>query len=118
MVELDPSAAVAARALDALFLRQLAVAHNMANANSPSFAPLRVTFEQALKRAYAASGPNATQAIRNAAISVEAMTNEPVRTDVEVSLSAENAMRYSTLLTVIDRKLQTLALAIREGRPQ
>ncbi len=118
MVELDASAAVVSRALDALFVRQLAVAHNMANANSPGFAPVRVSFEQALSEAYAANATHSTGAIRNSAISVVSVAGEPVRLDMEVSMSAENAMRYSTLLTVLDRKLQTLSLAIREGRPQ
>jgi flagellar basal-body rod protein FlgB len=115
-MELDLTATVAARALDGVFARQLAVAHNIANANSPGFAPVRVSFETALQQALAASSAGDRDPLRTAAISVRADRSEPMRLDLEVTASAENAMRYSMLLGLLDRKLQVLSLAINEGR--
>jgi flagellar basal body rod protein FlgB len=43
-------------------------------------------------------------------------TTDTVRVDLEISSSAENAMQYSMLLGMLDRKLQLLSLAVREGR--
>ncbi len=115
MIQIDMTGAVAARALDGLFTRQLAVAHNIANANSPGFAPVRVTFESALQQA--ATGATADlAAVRRAPIGLLSMPGESVRMDMEITQSAENAMRYSMLLAMVDRKLQVMALAVNEGR--
>lgn len=117
MIELDPAGAVAARALDGLYLRQLAVAHNIANANSAAFSPLRVSFESALQQAYAAANRTGDYSrIASAPISTMVDTTDTVRVDLEISASAENAMQYSMLLGMLDRKLQLLSLAVREGR--
>jgi flagellar basal-body rod protein FlgB len=115
MIQIDMTGAVAARALDGLFARQLAVAHNIANANSPSFAPVRVTFESALQQAAAGATADAA-AVRRAPIGVQSMPGESVRMDMEITQSAENVLRYSMLLAMVDRKLQLMSLAINEGR--
>ena len=117
MIELDAAGAVAARALDGLYMRQLAVAHNIANANSAAFSPLRVSFESALQQAYAAANRRGDYSgVTVAPISVLADTTDTVRVDLEISASAENAMQYSMLLGMLDRRLQLLSLAVREGR--
>ena len=117
MIELDAAGAVAARALDGLYMRQLAVAHNIANANSAAFSPLRVSFESALQQAYAAANRSGDYSgVTVAPISVLVDTTDTVRVDLEISASAENAMQYSMLLGMLDRRLQLLSLAVREGR--
>jgi flagellar basal-body rod protein FlgB len=117
MIDLDVTGAVAVRALDGLYVRQLAVAHNIANANSPAFAPLRVNFEAALQQAFTATRAGAPAAtVAAAPIAVSTDTTGAVRVDMEVSASAENAMQYSLLLAMLDRRLQLLSLAVREGR--
>jgi flagellar basal-body rod protein FlgB len=118
MIEVDAAAAVAMRALDGLFMRQLATAHNLANANSPGFAPVRVSFEQALASAYRPGNPTSAQLLRSVPISTQVAKGESVRIDMEVSNSAENAMRYASLVAMLDRKMQILSLALREGRAQ
>ncbi len=115
MIQIDMTGAVAARALDGLFARQLAVAHNIANANSPGFVPVRVTFESALQQA-ASSTTADVGVVRRSPIDLQSMPGEPVRMDMEITQSAENAMRYSMLLAMVDRKLQVMSLAINEGR--
>lgn len=109
-MDLELSASAAARALDGVFIRQLAVAHNIANANTPGFRPVRVSFEQALSQAVGGGG-----SAQGASISLHT-DPDPVRLDLEITSSAENAMRYSMLLGLLDRKLQILSLAINEGR--
>lgn len=116
-MEIDPTSTVAVRALDGLFQRQMALVHNIANANSPGFAPVRVSFESALKQAYALarqSGDFAQVAASSITRSIDA--GQPVRLDLEISSAAENAMQYSMLLSMVDRQLQVMSLAVREGR--
>lgn len=119
MLELDPAAAVVARTLDGLFMRQLAIAHNVANVNSKGFTPLRVSFENALQQAYEAVTLEGDSG-RLAAVPISASraAGESVRLDLEISASAENAMRYSMMLGMLDRKLQLMSMAVREGRSQ
>ncbi len=69
-------------AMDGLSARQLATAENIANASSPGFRPLRVTFEQAL----AAAAPRGEDAIRAIRPRIEgAPPGETVRTDLELA---------------------------------
>ena len=116
MLDIDNTSAIAARALDGLFARQLAVAHNIANANSPGVAPVRVSFESSLQQALRAGATPAD--LRRAPIGVQSAAGESVRIDLEISHSAENALRYATLVGALDRRMQILSLAINEGRPR
>jgi flagellar basal-body rod protein FlgB len=114
MPEIDSTSAIAARALDGLFARQMAVAHNVANANSSGFSPIRVSFESSLQQALRAGAAPAE--LRRAPIGVQVAAGESVRIDLEITHSAENALRYATLVGALDRRMQILSLAINEGR--
>ena len=56
------SAAVFLKALDGLALRSRAIAENIANGSTPAYRPVRVHFEEALRRA-ASEGVGAINAV-------------------------------------------------------
>lgn len=96
-------------ALDGLSARQAATAENIANANSPGFRPLRVTFEQALASA-AGQGPPAIRAVRPR---IEgAPLGETVRTDLELATATATASRYAALAELLNRRMQIEAIAV------
>jgi flagellar basal-body rod protein FlgB len=96
-------------ALDGLSARQAATAENIANANSPGFRPLRVTFEQALADA-AGRSDTAVRAVR--ARIQGAPAGETVRTDLELATATATASRYSALVELLNRRMQMEALAV------
>jgi flagellar basal-body rod protein FlgB len=114
--------AVVSKALDGLFVRQLANAHNIANAGSPGFVPVRVRFEDALRAAALdASGDHANTTSRIKAVAPEltretTMTHADFRLDLEVTQATETSARYSMLLGMIDRMMQMNSLAINDAK--
>ena len=96
-------------ALDGLSARQAATAENIANASSPGFRPLRVTFEQALANA-AGRGETAIRAVRP---QIEgAPIGETVRTDLELATATATASRYSALAELLNRRMQIESIAV------
>lgn len=114
---MDPvSAALINRVLDGLSARSTAAAQNIANANSPGYRPVRVTFETALRDA-AARGP---EALRGVAPRFE---QEPaqapgaaLRLDLELATASETAARYAALIDLMNRQVQLNRTAIRGGQ--
>lgn len=96
-------------ALDGLSARQAATAENIANASSPGFRPLRVTFEQALADA-AGRGEAAIRAVRPRIEGAPA--GETVRTDLELATASATASRYAALAELLNRRLQMESIAV------
>jgi len=102
------TSAIIVKALDGLAARQVATAENIANANSPGFRPLRVSFEQALAAA------------RDSAAAVQAVepriglapAGETVRPVLELATAQATAGRYGALTDLLNRQLQLESLAI------
>jgi flagellar basal-body rod protein FlgB len=110
---MDNSLAILAlKALDGLSARATATAENIANANTPGYRPLRVSFEQALQQA-ALSGDDAVRDVQPSV--ARAPSNTPdgeLRLDLETGTAAGTALRYSALIEVLDRQTQMQSLAI------
>jgi flagellar basal-body rod protein FlgB len=107
------TSALIVKALDGLSARAIATAENIANANSPGFRPLRVTFEDALARA-ARGGAGEVRAVQpNTA---GATTGESVRIDLELATASGTALRYSALTELLGRQMQIESLAITGDR--
>lgn len=104
------------KAMDALSLRQTAIAENIANANSDSYAAKSVDFEAELKKA-AESGPDA---IRRFAARVESngpeQSGDEIRLDLEMQSASATAMRYAALSDVLNRQMQLARTAVRGGQ--
>lgn len=111
---MDPvSAILINRALDGLSMRFTATAENVANANSPGFRALRVSFEEALRTA-AADGP---AALARVVPQMERTAAEGgVRLDQELATASETAMRYGALLDLLGRQMQISRIAITGGQ--
>lgn len=114
---MDPlSAMLVVKALDGLTMRASAISQNVANANSPSYVPLRVDFEQQLREA-AKNGPDAVRAVqpRFAPIPMADGSGE-MRLDLELASASETALRYAALVDVLGRQMQISHLVARGGQ--
>jgi flagellar basal-body rod protein FlgB len=104
------------KALDALSMRYLATAENIANSNSAKFRPVRVNFEDSLKAA-AALGPDAVRAVQPRLEQLEAAAGSAqLRLDLELATASETAMRYAALLDLLGRQMQISRTVIRGGQ--
>ena len=110
------SAVLINKALDGLTLRSAATAHNIANANSAGFRPVRVSFEEAL-RAAASQGREAVGGVAPTMAHVlPAGTSAEMRLDLELATASETAMRFGALVDLLGRQLQISRIVIRGGQ--
>lgn len=101
------------KALDGLAARAVATAENIANAGTPGFRPLRVSFEDALKSA-ATQGDDAVKALEFTAQPAAAGSSDSkLRLDLEMATASTTALRYSALIAILDRQSQALSTVIR-----
>lgn len=112
----EMSVALVAKALDGLSMRAVATAHNVANANSETYTPMRVSFEESLRKA-AEQGPEAVRALapemtREAPETV----NGALRLDLEMATATKTAMRYAALVDVLGRQIQLERIMVRGGQ--
>ena len=114
---MDPiSALLINKVLDGLSMRAIATSQNIANANSPNYRPLRVTFEEALRTA-ATRGDDAIRSVEPSVKQVEtAAAGKEMRLDLELATASETAMRYSALIDLLSRQMQISQIAIRGGQ--
>jgi len=103
------------KALDGLSLRQEYTAQNIANAGSPDYRPMRVTFEESLR----AAAKKGVQAIRDVAPAAEIVPVAPgssgMRLDLELATAAQTAERYGALMNLLSRQLELRHAMITEG---
>lgn len=130
----EPLTGVLGRALDACWLRQQVLAHNIANVDTPGYKRLEVRFEDKLRRAL--EGPENLRLLRTHPrhLSNEAdfSTVEPevvrqfstswrtdgnnVDVEREMARQAENLLQYSLLTRLVGDHLGMLRIALSEGR--
>ena len=114
---MDPTSAIMiTKALDGLWARSLATAQNVANANSPGFRPVRVSFEEALQAA-ARQGPEALSKVRASVVQAPASKiGGEMRLDLELATASETSMRYAALVDLLGRQMQISRTVIRGGQ--
>lgn len=111
-------------ALDAASLRQQAIATNLANANTPDYAPMAVSFEDQLedaRRALQANGrldPTALAGVRPALQEAPAVAGvrAGLSIDVEAANLAQNAVHFQALVKGLSRHYALLYAAASDGR--
>ena len=107
------SQALAMKAMDALAMRQTAIAQNIANAGSETIQRHSVSFEDALKEA-AEDGP---EAVRSLVFNIQTEGPEiaggEVRLDLEMQSSSSTAGRYAALADLLGRQMQIARAAVR-----
>lgn len=118
------TSALLSLALDAAGLRQQAIAHNIANANTPGFRPLAVSFEQRLaaEREGLAEGRKvALSSLADYRPTLEmaepnALGDSAVALDAEVAKLSENTLHHQVLLKALNRHFSIIGAAINEGK--
>lgn len=104
------------KALDGLAMRASAIAQNVANANSPSYAPVRVDFERQLRDA-ASAGVDAVRSVKPRYTYAPATSGTgEMRLDLELASASETALRYVALIDVLGRQMQISRLVVAGGR--
>ncbi len=107
---------LAMKAMDGLAMRQTAIAQNIANSNSESFAVKSVNFEDQLREA-ATKGPDAVKSVVLEIQSAPAKrSGDDIRLDLEMQNASATAMRYSALSDILGRQMQIARSAIRGGQ--
>jgi flagellar basal-body rod protein FlgB len=112
-------------ALDAASLRHRVIAHNVANANTDGFAPLRVSFEDqfdAVRSALARPEPversllEGLRPVISQDPPLDAGANARVELDMEIAKLAQNTVHYQALLRGTAKHLSILGIAVTEGK--
>src|SRR5215510_11462680 len=112
-------------ALDAASLRHQVFAHNIANANMPDYAPVRVNFEEqfdALRSALSQSQPidrGLLEGVRPVIAQDGPLTagaTSKVALDLEIARLAQNTVHYQALLRGVSKHLAILNTAVTEGK--
>jgi flagellar basal-body rod protein FlgB len=110
------STAIILKALDGLSMRATATAQNIANANSPGYKPIKVTFEDALRTAVP-GGVGAINAMQPQMVpALDQEGRSALRIDLELATATSTAGRYGTLVELLNRQLQMDALAVSGNR--
>jgi flagellar basal-body rod protein FlgB len=111
-------------ALDAAGLRQQAISSNIANANTPGYAPLAVSFEDQLadaKQSLQATGRldaaalAGVQPVLHEASALSGMAPE-LLLDVEAANLAQNSVHFQALLKGLSKHYALLSSATSDGR--
>ena len=107
-------------ALDAGTLRQMAHANNIANAGTPGYRPLAVSFEErldAVRDAIAGGSSAALSAsdIPPATLFTDLSASAPPSLDAEVAQASENALHYQALTHALGQQYALLDLAMSNG---
>ena len=105
-------------ALDGLVLRQQVIAQNIANLNTPGYAPLRVDFEGAL-RDVASGARDGGSSVRVTPDVRQPMPDGKVagaELSHQVSMLADTVLRYQTLIKGVNKQLAIMQLAVSDGR--
>lgn len=114
------TSAVMKLALDGAALRHQALASNIANAQTPGYTPLKVSFESELGRARErlAAGEDPGTVLADA---LPQMTEEEagagaLPVDMQVAQLAQNVVQYQALLKGWSKRTAILSAAINEGK--
>lgn len=113
--------ALLSMAIDAATMRQQAIAQNIANASTPGYQRVSVSFEQRLAgmAAHAPSGAAPSLAdLSNYRPTLE-YANGPangVQLDQELAEMSETVLHHQALLKALNKHLELIGLAIGEGK--
>ena len=111
----EVSAALIMRALDGLTQRHIYTAQNIANANSPDYQPVRVSFEESL-RAAAAQGRGAIERVEpRTFLEAPSPGSSAIRLDLELATASQTAMRYRALVEIMGRQMALERAVVSEG---
>jgi flagellar basal-body rod protein FlgB len=99
-------------ALDATTMRHRAIAQNIANANTPGYRPVDVSFETQV-RALQSAGGDGTPALRP---QLRLAGADQVSLDTQMTQLAENTLHHEALLKALNKQFAIISAAIGEGK--
>ena len=108
-------------ALDAAVMRQQAIAQNIANANTPGYQRVSVSFESRLAELASSATPGAAPSLATLANARPAFEyasgpSEGVALDMELASMSETVLHHHALLKALGKHLELVGLAINEGK--
>lgn len=108
-------------ALDAAGMRQQAIARNIANANTPGYQRIGVSFEQrldSLRQSVAQGTPPSLAALAAARpqFTETGIAGDPVALDMEMASLSENTLHHQALLKMLNKHFALISSAINEGK--
>lgn len=116
----NSTTALLSMALDAAVMRQQAIAHNIANVNTPNYQRLSVSFEQRLESLRDSRGQLATPSMASLAhlqpVLEAAEDAAPVALDEEMTALSATTLHHQTLLKALTKQFALLGMAINEGK--
>ncbi|WP_448661563.1 flagellar basal body rod protein FlgB [Sphingomonas sp. CJ20] len=110
------STALIAKALDGLTARFQATAQNIANANSPNYRPIRVTFEDSLRSAAMQGGRAIAGVEPRVELAPMPRIASEMRLDLEIATASQTAMRYGAILSILGRQMDLSRTIVSGGR--
>lgn len=110
-------------ALDAAGMRQQAIAQNIANANTPGYQRVSVSFESRLAALRDGAGNLATPSLASLGDYRPAFDYAPaslqgsgVALDQEMAQLSENTLHHQALLKALNKHMSLVSIAINEGK--
>ena len=110
-------------ALDAAGMRQQAIAQNIANANTPGYQRVSVSFENRLNALRDGAGNLATPSLASLsdlrptfAFADANAQGSGVALDQEMAQLSQNTLHHQALLKALDKHLSLMGIAINEGK--
>jgi flagellar basal-body rod protein FlgB len=108
-------------ALDATGMRQQAIAQNIANANTPHYQRIGVSFESQLDGLKQAIHTGHTPSLASLAdfrpsFQTAGAAGDPVALDMEMAALSENTLHQQALLKVLNKHFALISSAINEGK--
>lgn len=117
------TSALLSLALDAAGMRQQAIAHNIANANTPGYQRVSVSFESRLAALSDSTGKMATPSLAslgdyrpNFEYAASTDTGSGIALDQEMAQLSANTLHHQTLLKALTKHFSLMSIAINEGK--
>lgn len=117
------TSALLSLALDAAGMRQQAIAHNIANANTPGYQRISVSFEQRLAALADGAGKIAAPSLASLAdlrpsfeYAAPLAAGSAIALDQEMAELSENTLHHQALLKALNKHLSLMSIAINEGK--
>jgi flagellar basal-body rod protein FlgB len=117
------TSALLSLALDAAAMRQQAIAQNIANANTPGYQRVSVSFESRLAALADGAGRSGTPSLASLGdfrpsfeYAAASEQGSGVALDLEMAQLSENTLHHQALLKALNKHLALMGIAINEGK--
>jgi flagellar basal-body rod protein FlgB len=120
---IDSTTGLLSMALDAAVLRQQAIAQNIANANTPGYQRIGVSFESRLAALADGHGQVRAPSLSELAayrprleVAAPGSSGQPVSLDEEMAQLSQTTLHHQALLKALDKHMALISMAVNEGK--